>query len=649
VPGIRPQIGRAQLLSHTEYSGGTESPAQANSLPHQGRHGLAVFLALATAVLATAGRAPAQVQAGDLNMNLSGTVAGGYAADYGNLTPSDHTFNAAGDATLSGFFYDPNFLSFKIQPFYNESRANSDFQSITSASGVTASSSIFGGSQFPGSISFSQIFNGTGNFGVPDVANYTSHGDSRTFSVGWSELVPRLPTLSVGYQQGSNQYSLFGTNEDTSSAFQSATANSSYQLAGFMLNAGYHYTTTHLDVPQLFSGEQQPSISNSSGDSFSFGIGHPLPFNGSFSASASRSDLSEDSAAGPYSATLDTVNAGLGFNPIARLNVGANAQYTDNLTATLYESILGAGGIVGENTPNYSTHALDVTGYANYLVPTLHMTFSATDEHRDQAFDGSNLQSDSYTGTATYGNTIWNGFFNAVLGITHTVVDPGGKGAVGLLGSASYSRDVGRWTITGQGNYAENQQTILIAYTTSSYGFSGNLARKIGRRSHWSATAGGTKSGLSNEPGAGTFSQYYSTALSVKWLSASASYTRSNGNGILTAAGVTATPVPLPVVTPGAVILYGGHSYSFGLGATPMRGLTISASYARALSNTAADGLSSSNNNNEQLLARITYLVRKIYFQAGYLKLTQGFSEIAGPSAMTSSVYVGLSRWFSFF
>ena len=97
------------------------------------------------------------------------------------------------------------------------------------------------------------------------------------------------------------------------------------------------------------------------------------------------------------------------------------------------------------------------------------------------------------------------------------------------------------------------------------------------------------------------------------------------------------------------MILYGGHSYSFGLGATPMRGLTISASYARALSNTAADGLSSSNNNNEQLLARITYLVRKIYFQAGYLKLTQGFSEIAGPSAMTSSVYVGLSRWFSFF
>ena len=112
---------------------------------------------------------------------------------------------------------------------------------------------------------------------------------------------------------------------------------------------------------------------------------------------------------------------------------------------------------------------------------------------------------------------------------------------------------------------------------------------------------------------------------------------------------MTATPVPLPVVTPGAVILYGGHSYSFGFGATPVRGLTVSASYAKALSNTAADGLSSSNNNNEQLIARIQSLVRKIYFQAGYTKLTQGFSEIAGPAAMTGSLYVGLSRWFNFF
>ncbi len=637
VPEIRPDL-----------EGGQSCPQP--PLRRRGsRAKLPALLACAAAALATAPRAPAQVQLGLFNMNMSGTASGGYTADYGNFTPSDHSFAAAGDATLSGSFYDPNFLSFKIEPFYNESRANSDFQSITSASGVTANASIFGGSEFPGSISYSQTFNGTGNFGIPDVANYTSHGDSETFSVGWNELVPHLPTLSVGYQQGANDYSLFGTNQDTSSWFRSANATSTYQVLGFTLSAGYRYTMGYLEVPQLFSGDQQPSTANSSGDSFSFGIGHRLPFNGTISASASRSDIAEDSSAGPYNATLDTVNAGLGFSPIPRLTVGANAQYTDNLTATLYESILASGGIVGENASSDSTHALDVTGFANYLVPALHMTFSATDDHRDQLFDGESLQSDSVTGTANYSNAIWNGLVNAVAAVTHTVVNPGGQDRVGLLGSLSYSRDVRRWKIGGQGSYAENQQTVLIAYTTSSYGFSGSLGRKIGRRSYWNAIAGGTKTGLSNEPGATTISQYYSTALSVKYFSASAAYARSNGNGILTAAGVTATPVPLPVVAGNAVILYGGDSYSFGFGSTPVRGLTLSASYAKSLSNTAAYGLSSSSNHNEQLIARVQYLVRKIYFQAGYLKLSQGFSQVAGPAAMTSSLYVGLARWFSFF
>jgi hypothetical protein len=249
----------------------------------------------------------------------------------------------------------------------------------------------------------------------------------------------------------------------------------------------------------------------------------------------------------------------------------------------------------------------------------------------------------------SYSNAIWNGYLNAVLGITHTTVNPGGSSRLGLLTSASYSREFGRWKITGQGNYAENQQTFLIAYTTSSYGFSGTLGRKFGRRSHWSVTAGGTKSGLSNQPGSGNFSQYYSTAFSTRMISASASYTRSDGNSILTATGLTPTPVPVTVVTPGAVILYGGRSYSFGFGATPKHGLTISASYSKAFSNTQADGLSSSNNNNEQLNARIQYLLRKIYFQAGYIKLVQGFSGVTGPPASVSSFYFGLSRWFNFF
>ena len=53
-------------------------------------------------------------------------------------------------AQLSGFYYNPKFLNFNVQPFYNRSQDNSSFQSVFSDSGVDASVNLFSGSHFPG-------------------------------------------------------------------------------------------------------------------------------------------------------------------------------------------------------------------------------------------------------------------------------------------------------------------------------------------------------------------------------------------------------------------------------------------------------------------------------------------------------------------
>jgi len=139
-------------------------------------------------------RAPAQVTLGEnLNMNLNGSLSFGYTADYGNLNTSDHGITAGGTADLSGSYYSPNFLSFHIQPFYNQSRVNSNFQSISDSSGVTASAGIFSGSHFPGSVSYSKTYNSEGNFALPGVANYTTHGNGDVFSAGWASTFPIAP------------------------------------------------------------------------------------------------------------------------------------------------------------------------------------------------------------------------------------------------------------------------------------------------------------------------------------------------------------------------------------------------------------------------------------------------------------------------
>lgn len=589
----------------------------------------------------------AQVKMGDLSTDLSGSISGGYTADYGNLIASDHGVTVGGAASLTGSYYNPNFFSFNVQPFYNQSRTNSDFQSITDSSGVNASASIFAGSNFPGSISFTDTTNGQGNFGVPGVANYTSHGNSDVFSIGWGEHVPNMPSLSIGYQQGASTYSIYGANTNSTSDFHSFVINSNYALAGFNLNASYHYSASESQLPQLFAGEV-PEKSDSDTSSYSVGIGHALPFNGTFSAGGTRSDLNYGSTDGRYDGTLDTAYTGLVFNPVERLTFGANAQYLDNLTGELYQSIASAGGLASENLPPESSHALDLSAFVSYMVPALHMTFNATDQSQEQRFAGASLESDSFTGTTTYSNILWGGMFNATLGFVRSSISSNNGTRVGLIGSGNYTREVGRWSISGLLNYTQDQQTLLASYLTTTFGYSGNVSRRLARRSTWTATAGGSKTALITHPGSSSFSQSYSTSLLMKWLTGSAAYSQSTGNAILTSSGLIATPVPLPVVTPSAVVLYGGRAYSFGVGATPVRGLSLSLSYSQARSST-ANGSLNSNDNTAQLTARILYLVRKIYFQAGYARLVQGFSGSGAPPSMLGSFYFGLTRWFSFF
>lgn len=588
-----------------------------------------------------------QVKVGDLTTDLSGSVSAGYTADYGNLTGSDHGITAGGTANLTGAYYNPNLLSFNIQPFYNQSRTNSDFQSITNSSGVNASASLFSGTNFPGSISFTDVFNGQGNFGIPGVANYTSHGNSDVFSINWGEHVPKVPSLSVGYQRGSNAYSIYGTDTNSTSDFHSFSLNSNYSLAGFNLSAGYHYSAALSQLPRLFSDETAEK-SNSETSSYSFGVGHALPFHGNLSAGATRSDLNFDSTQSNYRGTLDTAYASVIFNPVERLTLGANAQYLDNLTGALYQSIVAAGGIASQSVPMESSHALDLTGFAAYMVPALHMTFSGTEQRQQQRFAGASFESDSLTGSTTYANVLLGGLLNATLGIVRSTVSSGNTARLGLLASTNYTREVGRWSLSGLVNYAQDQETLLVSYLTTSFGYSGGASRRLGRKSNWSANVSGSKSALQDRAGSSSFSQSYSTSLFMKWVTGTAAYSRSTGNAILTGSGLVATPVPLPIISPSAVVLYGGRAYSLGVGATPMRGLTMSLSYSQAVSNT-ANGALNSNNSTSQLTARIIYLVRKLYFQAGYARLAQDFSSSGSPASKLGSFYFGVTRWFSFF
>jgi len=78
-------------------------------------------------IVLLAGPLLAQIQVGDnLSLNANGNVSADYNDNWGNIVQSSHGLSFGMNGALTGFYYNPNFLSFSINPYFNQSRANSN-------------------------------------------------------------------------------------------------------------------------------------------------------------------------------------------------------------------------------------------------------------------------------------------------------------------------------------------------------------------------------------------------------------------------------------------------------------------------------------------------------------------------------------------
>lgn len=588
----------------------------------------------------------AQVRTGEVTSSLNGTIAPGYSADFGNTTGSDHSWVLGGVANYSGSFYNPNFLSFNASVFLNQSRANSNYQSISDASGVNASASIFGGSRFPGSVSYTKTFNSEGSYNLPGLPNYVTHGNSDAFGINWSENIPKAPSFSAGFQTGSSQYSVYGTNDTGASSFHSLNLHSSYSILG--INMGAYYTTGggHALIPQFEAGEQD-SETHSGNSDYGFNIGHRIPLNGSASASINRSEYNSDYLGSGTTGTIDLINAIVSMHPLSKLSISADANYSDNLNGQLIEPVVAAGGAVPEASTNQPSNSLDLMGVASYSL-FANLQTSAFVERRSQVFMGDSYGMTSYGGSGTFSHAVLNGNFNASLNATGNTDDQTGEDTLGFSTIENYSSEILGWHVNGSFGYAQNVQTLLITYMNSSYNYTGNVRRRWGKLNA-SVGVGASRTALTQQAGTANSSQSYNANLGYgQWITATGSYSKASGQALATGAGLVSVPVPSPVLPANLVSLFGGDGYSFGLSSNPMRGLILTASYAKSASNTSNSGAASTNQNSE-FNSLVQYQFRKMNFTSGYSRLEQGFSGSGTQPEVTSSFYIGVSRWFNFF
>lgn len=593
--------------------------------------------------------AAAQIEVEGVKMNMGADINSGYSGDISNLGSSSHALSLGGDGTLNGSFYNPNFLSFSVNPYYNRSQANSGAGSVFDTSGYNGNVSLFSGSHFPGSINFAQVWDSTGLYGIPGATGLTTKNNSRSFAAGWSELVPGLPTLTASYVRSSGASSVLGSDAQDDITQQGFTLQSSYRLKGWGLGGGFAHQNSDTNSSGLLgSGEAETTYTSS--NSYSVSASHSLPLSGGFGVGFSRSNYHDNvsgETTGTNNGTTDNATANLNLQ-VWKLPVTATATYTDNVYGSFEQQILNGGGTLLFTNLSPESRALLVNVSSGHRV--LPHVFVTAYFNRQELWVG-----DTSYGVSQFGANVNANFGDRFKGLTVTVgmndsANKEGNVGAGLVANVNYVRTLGHWDFGASFGYDQNVQTLLATYQTSSMTYNGRLQRKLPGGFNFSIGGGGGRTAF--EQVAGNGSQGEGANASLGWhgrYTVGANYSQSNGTSVLTPTGLV--PVPVPIIS-NNVVVFNGQSYGFSFTATPIRALSVSTSYSKAMSDTLSEAVGSSlaSNNNTQLISGImNYRFRKLNFNASVIQFRQSISSSTTAPSSITTYFFGVSRWFKLF
>lgn len=583
-------------------------------------------------------------------MSLSGDIGVNYNGSM-NQGASAHDLGFNGDASLTGSYYNPNFLSFAVRPFYDRTQSNSAYGALTNAEGVNSSANFFSGSHFPGTVTYNKVVNSSGEYGVPGAGiGLATNGNDQGFAIGWSALLPDLPTLTASYAIDKGSSSIYGTQQESKQTDHDFTLTSTYQWDGFRIMGGYSHRSIDGTFSELLEGVPEPVNSNTASNNYQVNASHSFPMQGAFSVSYSRTSYdysSQDSTSATSSGASDTVNGNVNFRPVNNLSMGVNANYSDSLLGSLPEPIVNSGtGTIS----SLGTFRSVLVGFdATYQV--LHnLSLRATVNHSQQEFLGRSYGATQFGGSAYYNmdRSLLKG-----LSFNLTVVDTANKeGNTGMtfVGNLNYHQKIHGWDLDANYSYAQNVATEIEFYTSSTMSYTSNARHRLGNRSYLMAGYSGSHSGITAQAGDSSRAQRVTGTFTYNRYSLNGFYSKSRGEAAFTANGLVAIPGNLPpsALPPGSVVVFDSKAYGINGSASPIKRLYLSLGYAQSNGDT-VDPLMTTFTKNNLINGVMQYRLRKIYVNAGYTHLRQSIGTAGSTPITVTSYYFGISRWFNFF
>jgi len=610
--------------------------------------GRMIVLAVAVAPIPAA----AQISVGsETKLSANGELGAGYSGAFGNLAQqSSHGIFFTGLGQLNGYYYNPKFLNFDVMPYYNRSQDNSSSQSVFSDSGVDASVNLFGGSHFPGSVSFGKAWQTGSQFQIAGQPGLSANGTTQTFAVTWSALLPNWPTLTASYSDNSSAETLLGDTGtvETKSKFLNLTSN--YVWDRFQLNGFFNHQNFDNTLPEFIAGSNLHLVS--SGNSFGAGVSHPLPWSGTVGGSFARYTYNTAAdAATPTDSVSDTAIGFISMNPVRKLGVSATVRFYDNLFGALQQQgILPPGG-APISTFNTDVKGVTINSFASYNIGRGFVIVGYANRQA-QTFQGVDYYSNQYGATLTYNySRPLFGLLYFSFGTVNTAGN-GNQGSLGFVGNVGIKKKINGWDLNADISYAQNVQSSIALFTTSNYNYGGYVRRRYREFTYLTGSYRAVQTGFTQITGYHNRTDTALTTLTRRWIGVSGSWSQSNGTSVLTTSGeLVPTPGPIPGIDQ---VVYAGTVYGAGLNVTPIHRMVININWFRVYNQTQSTLQSSnsifvSNNDSDRVFAQLQYNVRKLIVRGTYWRVNQYISGSGNPRVIDNTYSFSISRWFNFF
>lgn len=589
----------------------------------------------------------AQVNVGhDVTLGLTGDLGFGYNGDYGNLQNSEHSYGINGDAQLNGYYYNPNFLKFNVTSFLDRDQANSGSASLTDASAVGGSISLFGGSHFPGGISFGKTFDSSNTYGVPGSQGLLTHGNATQFGIGWAETIPGLPPLNAQYSQGSSESSTFGTSDQTHSTSRVFTLGSTYRMKGWWTTGRFTEVSTSTQLPEYLSnGGFNTSDANTK--SLNFNTTHKLPLQGQTSIGYSYSSSTGSGNGQTVTGSNQEFSATASFIPVRRVSTAFGVEYNSSLAGMIEQVLNNAGSVAPQVNLGGQSHSLTMYNFDSLnIYKNLDASFSFN--HTQEVVYGQSVTLNHFSAIVNYHfqKPLWGSV--EVYGGVNDAADNNGNDGTGLIAGVNFGRTMLGFDWTGSFGYSQNVETVIES-VQSSYTYLASARRHFGRHLTWNNSFSGYHTGLGEAEGSSAHSESYSSTALYRRYSLGGSYAKSYGAALVTANGlVTAPTYVVPVLNSNQYLLVNGSSMGITASASPVDRLSLNANFSKALSSMTGPTLDSTG-SSKAFTFYTQYQMRKISLGAGYTKVMQGIGTgtLGSTPQNYTTYYIGIQRWFN--